>query len=158
MIKAKGRSKAIRHTSDFYTKKIVTQEGIIQELKVHVLIDDIKKIFKEFISGISFSITELNKDDSYGISIFSVNKEREIRVFVYKEMICMFCYLQMKHEKDDVITDHIFNTTLLSEDQKNAYEALSNSFKKDGIDIREFFNKRKFVLIRFLQGDDSQIE
>lgn len=157
-MKAKGRYKTVRHTSDFYTKKIVTKEETVEELKVHVLIDDIKKTFKGLITKISFSVTELHKDESYGFSVFSENKERQIRFFVYKQIIQIFCDLQMKMKSGDSVADYIGNTTLLDEIKKDKYESLSTVFRKDGIQIEEFFNKRKFVLIRFLQGDDSNIE
>ncbi len=158
MKKTRGRKKEKRYNTNFYIKKIKTADGTTEELKVHVLIDDIKKMFKGYISGISFSITELKKDDFYGISIFSANKEREVRISVCKEIIRTFGDLQMKREKDDVLTDNVSNTLLLKENERNAYETLSQLFKKDGIDIGEFFDQKKFVFIRFLQGDDSKIE
>ena len=158
MKKIQGMEKPVRYSTLFYIRKFKITERTEEELKIHVVIDDIKKLFRESVSDISFLRTEFNNDDSYSISSFSANKEREIKFFFYKKIMRVFCDLQIKHEKDDVITDHIPNTTLLSEEKKEAYEKLNVVFKKDGMDIEEFFEKRKDVLIRFLQGDDSKIE
>ncbi len=158
MIKARGGKRAKRYITSFYIKQIVTVGKITEEVKVRVLIDDMRKILKQFISDMHFSIIYIHKDESYGFSAFSANREREIRFFVYKEMPLIFCDLQMKMSSNDTVADYIGNTALIDTQKRDVYEVLSLSLRKEGIKIEDFFNKRKFVLIRFLQGDDSQIE